>query len=286
MAIEVFAPAKVNLALHVTGRRGDGYHLLDSLVVFADVGDRLTVAAAPDLALTVAGPLAAGVPTDGSNLVLRAALLMARAGQGARIALDKHLPHGGGIGGGSSDAAATIRALGRLWAVPEPEAEAVLTLGADVPVCLQAPAPQRMRGIGADLTPLPALPEAHLVLVNPGLAVPTGAVFARCAAGAGTAEPGLAPLPDAPDFAAFAAWLGRQRNDLEAPATAIAPVIAAARAALLATAGCHLARMSGSGSTVFGLFATAAASAEAAAGLATAHPGWWVRAARILRPAD
>lgn len=286
MAIEVFAPAKVNLALHVTGRRGDGYHLLDSLVVFADVGDRLTVAPAPDLALTVSGPFASGVPTDGSNLVLKAARLMARVGQGARIALEKHLPHGGGIGGGSSDAAATIRALGRLWAVPQPEAEAVLTLGADVPVCLCAPTPQRMRGIGADLTPLPALPEAHLVLVNPGLPVPTRAVFARRAAAAGIGESGLAPLPDAPDFAAFAAWLGRQRNDLEAPAIALAPVIATARAALRATPGCHLARMSGSGSTVFGLFATAAASAAAATRLAAAHPGWWVRAARILRPAD
>lgn len=286
MAIEVFAPAKVNLALHVTGRRGDGYHLLDSLVVFADVGDRLRIAAAPDLALTVSGPFASGVPTDERNLVLRAARLMAPAGQGARIALEKQLPHGGGIGGGSSDAAATIRALGRLWAVPEPAVEAVLTLGADVPVCLRAPAPQRMRGIGADLTPLPALPEAHLVLVNPGLAVPTGAVFARRAVAAGAEDTGLTPLPEAPDFAAFADWLGHQRNDLEAPAMAIAPVIDRVRAALRATPGCHLARMSGSGSTVFGLFATAAASAAAATRLAAAHPGWWVRAAPILRPAD
>lgn len=286
MAIEVLAPAKVNLALHVTGRRGDGYHLLDSLVVFADLGDRLAIAPAPDLALTVSGPFAAGVPTDDSNLVLRAACLLARAGQGARIALDKHLPHGGGIGGGSADAAATIRALGRLWSVPEPEAEAVLTLGADVPVCLRAPAPQRMRGIGADLTPLPALPEAHLVLVNPGVVVPTGAVFARRAAMAGAGGAGLTPLPEKPDFAAFAAWLRQQRNDLEAPAIALAPVIAAARGALGAAPGCHLARMSGSGSTVFGLFATADASVAAAAALAAAHPGWWVRAARILRPGD
>lgn len=284
MAIEVVAPAKVNLALHVTGKRSDGYHVLDSLVVFADVGDRLTVATAPDLVLTVSGPFAAGIPADGSNLVLKAAGLMAQTGQGARIALDKHLPHGGGLGGGSSDAAAVILALRRLWSAPGPDAAAILALGADVPVCLRAPAPQRMRGIGEDLTPLAPLPDAYLVLVNPGVAVPTGAVFARFGAEAG--HPGLTPLPDAPDFDAFVTWLGQQRNDLEAPAIAIAPLIGEALAALRAAPGCRLARMSGSGSTVFGLFATKGAATAAAAGLSAAQPGWWVRAARVLRAAD
>ena len=280
MAIEAFAPAKVNLALHVTGRRPDGYHLLDSLVVFADIGDRLRFEAAPDLTLEVSGPFAAGVPTDGANLVLKAAALM--GGQGARITLEKLLPHGGGIGGGSSDAAATLRALTQLWEVPLPGPAAVLSLGADVPVCLMAPAPQRMRGIGEDLTPVTALPEAHLVLVNPGVPVPTREVFARLAAGAGTDNPGLSQMPEAADFDGFADWLAAQRNDLEAPAIALAPVIAEVLTQLRRLPDCALARMSGSGSTVFGLFADADAAGAAATRIAAEAPGWWVRAARIL----
>ncbi len=202
MAIEAFAPAKVNLALHVTGRRSDGYHLLDSVVVFADVGDQLRIDAAEELSLSVTGPFADGVPTDASNLVLRAAALMAPSGQGARIALEKHLPHAGGIGGGSSDAAATIKSLARLWEAVLPDAASVLKLGADVPVCLKAPAPQRMQGIGEELTPLPVLPECCVVLVNPGISVPTAQVFSRLASGGGTRNPGLTPL-QAPDFGSF-----------------------------------------------------------------------------------
>lgn len=282
MAIEAFAPAKVNLALHVTGRRPDGYHLLDSLVVFADVGDRLGFEVAPDLSLAVTGPFATGVPTDGSNLVLRAARLVGAGG--ARITLDKQLPHGGGIGGGSSDAAATVRALSRLWAVPLPAAGAALSLGADVPVCMKAPAPQRMRGIGEDLTSVTKLPQVHLVLVNPGVPVATREVFVRLAAGAGIGNPGLSPLPDAPGFAAFTAWLAAQRNDLEAPAIALAPVIAEALAALRRVPGCALSRMSGSGSTVFGLFADADGAARAAARIAVEAPRWWVRAAPVMTP--
>lgn len=280
MAIEAFAPAKVNLALHVTGRRPDGYHLLDSLVVFADLGDRLRFETASELSLDVTGPFASGVPTDGSNLVLKAAALMAE--QGARIRLEKQLPHGGGIGGGSSDAATTIRALSRLWDVPLPGAAAVLSLGADVPVCLMAPTPQRMRGIGADLTSVAALPDAHIVLVNPGVPVPTKDVFARLAAGQGTDNPGLSPMPESPDFAAFANWLHAQRNDLEAPAIAVAPVIAKALAAVRKAEGCALARMSGSGSTVFGLFRDEDAASKAAARIGAEALCWWARAARIL----
>ena len=285
MAIEVTAPAKVNLALHVTGRRADGYHLLDSIVAFADVGDRLRFEAAGDLSLSVTGPFAAGVPTDGANLILKAAALMKAGGQGARIALEKHLPHGGGIGGGSSDAAATLRALSRLWQVPLPDPSQVLALGADLPVCLAAPGPQRMRGIGEDLAPLPPLPEVFLTLVNPGVAVPTGQVFARLAEGAGTDNPCLVAPPPAPDFDAFTGWLAAQRNDLEGPAAIIAPVIAEALAALRAVPDCRLARMSGSGSTVFGLFDSARRAERAAANVAAARPGWWVRATRLLAPA-
>lgn len=283
MAIEAFAPAKVNLALHVTGRRADGYHLLDSLVVFADVGDRLTLADASDLSLTVTGPFAPGVPVDGSNLVLKSAALIA-AGRGARIVLEKHLPHGGGIGGGSSDAAAALKALARIWGVPLPKANDVLRLGADVPVCLGAPAPHRIQGIGELLAPAPALPDAHLVLVNPGVAVPTAEVFGRLAAGAGAGNPGLAAFPGVLDFERFAGWLAAQRNDLEVPARAIAPAIETAASALRTQPDCRLARMTGSGSTVFGLFATAGQARAAATRIAVAEPRWWVRAATMLKP--
>jgi 4-diphosphocytidyl-2-C-methyl-D-erythritol kinase len=265
------APAKLNLALHVTGRRADGYHLLDSLVAFAGVGDRVTVAAAGQLTLAVTGPMAAGLAADDDNLCLRAARAM---GPGtAAITLDKHLPVASGIGGGSADAAATLRALARLWHRPLP-ADRGLSLGADVPVCLLSH-PALMRGIGEAIEGV-RLPPAHVVLVNPGVAVPTPAVFAALAQ---RDNPPLPPLPPLPDAAALAAWLRATRNDLEAPAIALAPAIADARAALAAQPGCLFARMSGSGATCFGLFA-AAPTAQAAA-TALARPGWWIAAAPL-----
>jgi len=272
-----FAAAKINLALHVTGRRSDGYHLLDSLVAFADVGDRITVAPAAALSLSVTGPLAAGLTQGGDNLVLRAARSFG-AGPGAAITLEKNLPLAAGIGGGSSDAAATLRALARLWQQPLPEAEAVLALGADVPVCL-AGRPALMSGIGAGLAPV-VLPAAWLVLVNPGVALPTAAVFAALA------HRDHAPLPrDLPQFqrvADLAAFLQLARNDLEAPAIRMAPAIACCKAALAAMSGCLLARMSGSGATCFGLFADPRTANAAARALRTAQPGWWVAAGRML----
>lgn len=268
---EAFAPAKINLALHVTGRRNDGYHLLDSLVVFADVGDRITVDPAPDLSLRVTGPCAAGVPTDGSNLVLKAANLM--AGQGGRITLDKHLPAASGIGGGSADAAATLRALAQARSQDLPPPEAVLALGADVPVCLNGTA-VRMSGIGERLAPVPSLPPLPAVLVNPGIEVSTPAVFKALRS---SENPALAQMPDAlATVEAVAAWLGRQRNDLQAPAQAITPMIGDVLASIDAQRGCLLARMSGSGATCFGLFAEADQADAAAAELAFRHPGWWV----------
>lgn len=276
-AVEAFAPAKINLALHVTGRRPDGYHLLDSLVVFADIGDRLRAVAAGTLSLEVTGPRAAGVPVDGSNLVLRAAGLLA-PGRGARITLEKCLPAASGIGGGSSDAAAAVRALAALWGVPRPGAEALLPLGADVPVCLAA-APARMSGIGERLAPLPEVPQAGIVLVNPGVGVSTPAVFGALE------RRDHAPLPEpAPwkDAAALARWLGATRNDLEPPARALVPEIGAVLAAIGAQAGCLLARMSGSGATCFGLFPDRAAAVAAAAAIRGIDPGWWVEAGGLL----
>ena len=272
------ARAKVNLALHVVGRRADGYHLLDSLVVFADFGDRITVAPGQGLRLTVTGPQGGGLTADDDNLCLRAARAM--AGPGAQITLEKHLPVASGIGGGSADAAATLQALARLWRLPLPDAAAVLALGADVPVCL-AGRPARMEGVGEVLSPLLPLPAAWLVLVNPGVAVSTPAVFRALERRDNARLPATLPrLATAEELAAF---LMMQRNDLEAPAMALAPVIGQVRSALSAQSGCLMARMSGSGATCFGLFPDALNAAAAAAALRQAQPGWWVKAAELAR---
>lgn len=277
MAIEESAPAKLNLALHVVGQRPDGYHLLDSLVVFADVGDRVTVVPAERVTLTIIGPEGGGLSAAEDNLVLRAARVFA-TGQGAAITLEKNLPVASGIGGGSSDAAAALRALSRLWDLPIPSADAALALGADVPVCLSA-RPVRMGGIGEMLTPLPDLPDIAVVLVNPRVPVATPAVFRALPRKDNAA---LDPLPAAPlSTVALADWLTRQRNDLEAPAIALAPVIGEVLAALAATRPL-VARMSGSGATCFGLYASVGDATAAAAALAAFQPAWWVRAARIL----
>lgn len=280
--IAEFAAAKVNLSLHVTGQRPDGYHLLDSLVVFADVGDRVSVAPAPELGpeldLTLVGPAAEGLRAEADNLVLRAARAFG-VNAGAAITLEKHLPVASGIGGGSADAAAALRALARLWDLPLPDAAAVLRLGADVPVCLQG-RPVRMQGVGEIITPLPALPEGWLLLVNPGVGVSTPAVFRALPRKDNPPMP--AALPPFADLAALAGWLAAQRNDLEPPAMALQPVIAQVKAALQAQPGCRIARMSGSGATCFGLFAAKAEAEQAAAALRQANPGWWVQAGAML----
>ena len=265
--IDVFAPAKVNLALHVTGQRADGYHLLDSLVAFSPVGDGLTLTPAEGLGLKVGGPEGAAVPEGPENLVLKAAALF---GAGAAVGLDKCLPAASGIGGGSSDAAAALRGMAALTGQPLPDAAAVLKLGADVPMCLD-PRPARTRGIGEDLTPV-ALPALPAVLVNPRVEVPTPSVFKALSC---KDNPPLPEIPAFADAGACIAWLADQRNDLQAPAVAQAPVIAEVLAVLAALPGCKLARMSGSGATCFGLFATEAEAEAAQAALARAHPAWW-----------
>lgn len=280
MATETaLARAKVNLALHVVGRRGDGYHLLDSLVVFAGIGDTVTATPAPGLSLTITGPQGGGLTADAGNLCLRAALAMG-PGPGAALTLDKHLPVASGIGGGSADAAATLQVLARLWRRPLPDAAVVLALGADVPVCLSGH-PARMAGVGEVISPLPGLPEAWLVLANPGVAVATPAVFGGLTRRDNPPLPATLPrLTTAADLAAF---LMTQRNDLEAPAQALAPVIAQTRAALTAQPGCLMARMSGSGATCFGLFADGLSASAAAQAIGAAEPGWWVEAAAMAR---
>lgn len=276
MVIEEFAPAKVNLALHVTGRRADGYHILDSLVVFAGVGDTVSVERAAGLRLTLKGPMSAGLAGEADNLVLRAARFLGV--DGAELRLTKHLPVASGIGGGSADAAAAIRALCRLTGRPTPEPGATAVLGADVPVCL-AGRPARMAGIGDVLERLPPLPTIWLVLANPGVAVSTPAIFAALAR---RDNPPLPDLPDLPTPRALADYLTTCRNDLETPARALQPVISTVLDTLAAQPDCLLARMSGSGATCFGLFAEEAGARAAAEAVAGAQPGWWVAAAPVL----
>ena len=267
------APAKINLTLHVTGQRDDGYHLLDSLVVFADLGDRLVMRRAAAPSLSVTGPMAAGVPLGADNLVLRAARAM---GVDLEIGLEKHLPSAAGIGGGSSDASAVLRGAVALVPALALPADAGLSLGADVPVCRMARA-ARMRGIGEAVAPVEGLPEVHGVLVNPGVAVSTAVIFRSLARKDNAAMPDV--LPGWRDAADLAAWLAGQRNDMQAAAVAAVPVVGDVIAAIGATAGCLLARMSGSGATCFGLYADAYAAARAADALT--RPGWWVRAVRL-----
>lgn len=295
-AVREFAPAKINLTLHVTGKRADGYHLLDSLVVFAEAGDLVTAEAAPagSLSLRIEGPYAAVLraeqPED--NLVLRAARALqgwaAERGQperGAVLTLVKRLPVASGIGGGSADAAAALRALVRLWGldIPEPELQRIaLSLGADVPVCLYN-RPAVMRGVGEDIAPAPVLPELWLVLANPGVPVPTGSVFKALDLSA-VSRLGVSPLPERLVSAEeAAAALKRGRNDLEATARALAPGVAQALDALGRTPGALLTRMSGSGATCFGLYADEKTAYAAAAALKAEYPGWWVEAAKVRR---
>lgn len=258
-----FAPAKVNLALHVTGQRSDGYHLLDSLVVFADIGDHVHLRAAPEMSLSVTGPRAAGVPADARNLCWKAA---EACGQTVAITLDKHLPAAAGIGGGSADAAAVLRGMQALFGAG---ADA-LALGADVPVCL-AGRSARMQGIGEEVTPVNT-PRWPAVLVNPGVEVSTPEVF-RALPTKDNAP--MAPWPAQIDMA----WLRAQRNDLEPPARALRPVITEVLEALAMEAA--LARMSGSGATCFGLYDSWAGAERAAARIRAAQPGWWVSACHL-----
>ncbi|WP_138934832.1 4-(cytidine 5'-diphospho)-2-C-methyl-D-erythritol kinase [Roseovarius arcticus] len=270
---EVFAPAKVNLTLHVTGQREDGYHQIDSLVMFADIGDSLTVRRADRTVLELTGPMADKTPPGDDNLVIRAAKLM---GVTAHITLDKRLPIAAGIGGGSSDAAATLRALSKLTGKPIPDD--VLPLGADARVCCAADlGAARMTGIGDHVIAAPGLPQLHAVLVNPNLPVSTSEVFRHLAKRDNPPMPET--LPTGCDASELIAWLQEQRNDLHTPAMASEPAIKQIFKTLEVTPGCLLTRMSGSGGTCFGLYADAETAASAAGRLQESHPGWWVAAA-------
>jgi 4-diphosphocytidyl-2-C-methyl-D-erythritol kinase len=286
--IEETAPAKVNLFLHVGPVRADGLHEIASLFVFADDGDRIRVERAPELSLRITGPFAdrlAAFPVE-SNLVWRAAeALRSEAGvkEGAAIALDKRLPIAAGIGGGSSDAAAALRALRRLWRLSiddEALARIGFRLGADVPACLAA-RPVYVSGAGEEIRSGPRLPPTWIVLANPGVETPTGPIFrAFDAENPSPRRPVLDARSVIRDQDELASYLAAARNDLEPLAVFRQSVIGAVGDFLAECPGCLLARMSGSGATVFGLFA----SADDAAGAArrAGERGWWSMAARLL----
>lgn len=295
------APAKINLTLHVTGRGSDEYHLLDSLVMFAEVGDELGLVPDGDLTLAIDGPFASDLLENQNNLVLRAARRLTDrvfAGRlddpltGARITLSKNLPLASGIGGGSADAAAAMRGLRRLW-LQSPDVtnderdllgdealfdEIALSLGADVPMCL-ASRPAVARGIGEALTPLD-MPSLPALLVTPPCSVSTPDVFARLQS---RENPPMLPIPKDPEN--WVIWLKGQRNDLQPAALALEPQIGAALAALEQSPA-TLVRMSGSGATCFGLFQTKAQAQDAAAEIRRAHPDFWVCATTLKGSSD
>lgn len=278
------APAKVNLTLRVLRRRDDGYHEIESLVAFADFGDRLSLSPGGELTLTVSGPSAAAAGDGADNLVLKAARALAARCPDIVLGafrLDKRLPVAAGLGGGSADAGAALRLLAQAngLARDDPRLHAAArATGADVPVCLDARA-RVMRGIGEQLSAPLALPSLPAVLVNPGVALPTKAVFAgwRPAAAPGaTLDPAAVAKLTGRDQ--LLQYLATQSNDLEDPAVALAPVIAEVLTELRGLPGCQLARMSGSGATCFGLFATLAAAREAAEVLRDKYQHGWVEA--------
>jgi 4-diphosphocytidyl-2-C-methyl-D-erythritol kinase len=286
MSVTAFAPAKVNLYLHVTGRRSDGYHQLDSLIAFADIGDEIRAEPAIDLSLEIGGPEASGLVGElCDNLVLRAARLLAEhIGRvpGASLRLEKNLPVAGGIGGGSSDAAAAFRALTAMWDVSISETalyELGLKLGADVPACLYG-GPVWVGGIGERIEPA-ELPAAGILLTNPRKPLPTAAVFAARSGPFGEAGRfGLMPG----DAVGLAQALMSRRNDLTCAAVGIVPEIGAVLARLARLPGVLLSRMSGSGPTCFALFRDRAAGEYARAVLSASEPGWWCAAGTLVSP--
>lgn len=292
LALTEPAAAKVNLTLHITGTRPDGYHLLDSLIVFTEHGDRVHLEPSQELALDITGPYGPALAKEETarNLAFRAARAFqgaCKTDAGARLTLEKHIPVGAGLGGGSADAAAVLRGLQRLWQIALP-AETLhtlaLSLGADVPVCLTC-LPSRVRGIGEEISPVGEVPEAWLLLVNPGVPLATAHVFqAYRAEETRYAKPCEPPDSGWRDASALADWLGTQANDLETAAIRLIPEIGSLLGALRDSPGCLLARMTGSGATCFGVFADKESATRASEILGQHQPGWWRQVTRAGTP--
>jgi 4-diphosphocytidyl-2-C-methyl-D-erythritol kinase len=275
------APAKVNLTLHILGRREDGFHELDSIVAFAGVGDRLRFDPDAPPGLDVMGPTAAAAGPNDDNLVLRAARALAERVAGLRVGrftLIKHLPVAAGLGGGSSDAAAALRALAHANGLGSDDprlAEAARTTGADVSVCLD-PRARRMEGIGDRVGDPLGLPLVPAVLVNPRVASPTPPVFAGLGLAKGQSS-GRSRFSETIE-ADPAAALARGRNDMQASAERLTPAISEALAVLGDAGGARFVRMSGSGATCFAVYGDRHEAARAARRVSAMQPGWWVRA--------
>lgn len=291
--LTVFAPAKINLYLHVTGRLDNGYHLLDSLVAFADIGDEISIEPAPEFKFSIEGPYANAFgpkdrdhSPDSSNLAVQAVWLLAQSAQkvpNVRIRLTKNLPLASGIGGGSSDAAAVIWGLLEWWKIPKqaPYVQGLMArLGADVPVCLKC-RPARVRGIGDILDPAPALAEIPVVLINPGRPCMTGEVFSRFS---GKFREPVALTSGLEKIDALVSFLNQQDNDLLRPALEMVPEIGNILSALAPQDGCLFTRMSGSGATCFGLFENEVFALKAAQDLRRDNPDWWVKKGWLNRP--
>ncbi|MGK2285754.1 4-(cytidine 5'-diphospho)-2-C-methyl-D-erythritol kinase [Pedomonas sp. V897] len=280
------APAKLNLFLHVVGRREDGYHLLETVFAFTEAGDTLEASPAGTLSLAIEGPYAGALAAESDNLVLRAARALAGAAglgaAGARLVLRKALPVAAGLGGGSADAAATLRALNRLWDLNWPlDRLAAIggALGADIPACVYS-RPMLGQGIGTDLSPLPLSESLPVVLVNPGVPLVTAHVFRAFA----ERRQGFSPRLAAGSLPAHASldWVSGLANDLEAAARACCPLLDAVESALRRQEGVRLVRMAGSGPTWFAVFGDGAQTQKAADRLQEEHPAWWVARSTVL----
>ena len=287
-SVEVFAPAKINLCLHVTGQLDNGYHLLDTLVAFADIGDVISLSGDGPRKLTASGPEAVPELTSDGNIMWRAAQKFWPSGRDVSFALEKHLPMASGIGGGSADAAATYRGLLLLQAALEgqdtprnpipQDARDLLEIGADVPMCVLSE-PARVRGIGEQIEQVSDFFPYPVVLVNPRVQVSTPAVFSQLLT---KQNAGLDPFPESfEDRDKALDWLGAQRNDLQDAAVKSCPVIGDVLSALEAHGTCRLVRMSGSGATCFGLFERVHTAEAAADAIRAAHPDWWVQSGRL-----
>lgn len=283
-----FAPAKVNLFLHIGAKRPDNYHELKSLVVFASVGDTVTVEPSKAMSLSVTGDYGSGLETDSTNLVLKSAHALMQwaktnghATPPVHLTLEKSLPIASGIGGGSSDAAATLHLLTSHWKLPlhlQDLSDIGASIGADVPVCLRA-SPSIMSGIGEVIEQAPSFPEFALVLVNPNLSVPTATVFQALRARSGAYSPNWPGKFS--NLREFVAIIDRTANDLAPPAKSLAPVLMRVEQSLVSTQGCLLARMSGSGATCFGIYPTLQAATSAARQIRAQYENWWVTEASL-----
>lgn len=291
--LTIFAPAKINLYLHVTGRLDNGYHTLDSLIAFADIGDQIIIEPATDFKLSIDGPYAGAfnakerdASPHSSNLLVQAVWSIAQAAQkvpNVHISLTKNLPLASGLGGGSADAAAAIWGLLEWWEISNQASYLpglMARLGADIPVCLHC-RPTRVRGIGDVLDPVPLLDEIPVILINPGKPCPTAEVFMHYAHD--FKEP--IPLPDdLEDFSTLVEFLRFQDNDLSRSACEIVPEIKSIIEALQGQDGCALARLSGAGATCFGLFKSEKDAQKAAREISANNPDWWVRTGFLNRP--